>query len=194
MKKGDFVQFKYNDYEKGELTLTGEYLGKGSFSTCFKVDSLVYSFVRTDKDHVDYSKEAISQWAEENPHIPEFKNVGDFKNGEVYTSPLYNELTKKNKQAWSQYKLIASLANKNLRYNKKGYNLFINREFIDSLKDVISDEIFNALHILNDAMSNYGDFYMMEFPKRNLKVNDEGNLILLDVFFNPKALKWYNRS
>ena len=44
---------------------------------------------------------------------------------------------------------------------------------------------------MNDSMINYSDNYMMEFPKRNLKVDENGNLIFLDVFFNPRALKWY---
>ena len=146
------------------------------------------------KKNTDYSKEGISLWSDkENPYIPDFESLGDFGDGEgiVYKSPLYYPLTAKNKDAYTEFKLLNSIR---LDWNeiKSCYcPADKNEKLIDKFENSgkFSPILIEALRDINNALRNYGDWYCFEFPKNNLKVNADGQLILLDIIFNSDALK-----
>lgn len=194
MKKGDSATIRIN----GE-SIPVKYLGKGAFAKCYTDGESVYSFIRIPySGEIDYSKEGISQWADgDNPHIPQYTEIDiDDDSKRLYKSPLYLDLTPANKIAWNQakelYKAWNSLDWNDYKKLQFGYE--INREIIKRLDGKIPESIIAALHSINDALRNYGDHYRFEFPKRNLKVDHNGNLILLDVIFNSHALKSYQES
>jgi uncharacterized protein YfaQ (DUF2300 family) len=37
---------------------------------------------------------------------------------------------------------------------------------------------------------NYDGAWRFEFPNRNVSVDEDGNIVLLDVFFDQKACSW----
>ena len=175
--------------------LQAKFLGAGSFARCYLAeDGFVYSFLKMDTQEFDYSKEGIAEWANcENSHMPEFWNLGeDDKNNRVYKSVYYgNKLTAQNKTAWKQYKELKIIWMEEVRKsNGLGSPDSVNRAIIDRAKesDIIPESLIESLTSICDALANYGDDYSLEFRPCNLKVNDAGELILLDVIFNKRAL------
>jgi len=73
-----------------------------------------------------------------------------------------------------------------------GYDM--NQAFIETIIDKLPESIIDALQSINNACTNYGDYYRFEFCKRNLKVNKDGTLILLDCIFNSHALKSFQKN
>lgn len=175
--------------ENGKKTEV-EYLGKGRFSTCYKTSDTVYTFTN---EH-DYSKEAISMWCDtEIKHIPKIEYVGDSGLQRVYKMPLYKKLMAKNKKAWEQYKELQRAENKKFEFiqsipnfNWKIHGLDIMHKMIDIIQN---EEIKEALTEIRNGISNYGLSYCFEFPKRNLVVDENDDIILLDVVFNTELIK-----
>lgn len=193
MKTGDIKRIKILNGWGEEFPIDARYLGRGAFATCYEADGFVYSFVKANDahNHTDYSKEALSEWAS-GLNVPEFEKMGIMEDGRaLYKSPLYNPLTPKNKVAWNQFRILES-AWKKTSYKKFGYEF--NYTLIDSVRDVLPIELIESLESINSACSNYGDSYYFEFPRRNLKIDSNGNLILLDVIFNSHATKGYLTS
>jgi len=197
MQKGKLknirIPNKWNQYK----TLEARYLGRGSFSICFESGGMVYSFVKHGIKETDYSKEIISEWVnKENPHIPEIQKIGNMEsdNGIIYQCPLYKPLTSKNRIAWSQFKIVESIWNElRFSFSHRTTPAYIqNQNIIESVKNnaSIPKSLIEALQDINDSAMNYGNHYYFEFAKRNLCVDEDGNLILLDVIFNKNALKW----
>lgn len=176
---------RYND-EK--INLTARFLGAGMFSKCFESNGIVYSFVKNGSSESDYSKQAIALYADDtNPHIPQLTVNGDYNDGIIYTSPLYNPLTSKNKKAWSQYKTIKQ-AFDSVGFSTLDSDYDYNCKILNALKHYNADEsIIEAFASIMDSCSNYGDSYRFESPKRNMATDNDGNLILLDVIFNTFA-------
>ena len=192
MKRGDIKKITIMNQNRAESTLEAAYLGRGSFVTCYEHEGIVYSFIKENNNReFDYSKEGIAEWADNNNiHVPDFNYMGTFDDGtKLYTSPLYGDLKASHKIAWSQYKQLKNAWESIPFTLERGY--YKNNRIIDSLRDIVSGELIEALETINDSCSNYGDYYLFEFPKRNLKVDSDGNLILLDVIFNPRALNSY---
>ena len=194
MKKNQIVKIKIPNENPNSredfIIINARFLGAGEFAKCFLYDNFVYSFVKYGNRESDYSKEAISLYTDENnPHIPEFEKLdspSDFYM--IFKSPYYKELTTENKEAWKIAKELKRIwQNTQYSIHKNGWNT--NEDIINRLKEsaIIPDSIIEAIESINVACSNYGLDYYLEFPKRNLKVNDNGELILLDCIFNSKA-------
>ena len=170
--------------------LQARFLGAGSFAKCYLAeDGFVYSFLKQDTSEFDYSKEGIALWADsDNSHIPQIESLGeDDKNNQVYKSVYYsNSLQAKNKAAWQEYKTLKKIwLTVKSEYGNDHNNQIINLARAEGVKESICD----ALQSINDALGNYSARdYFFEFRPVNLKVSDSGELILLDVIYNKKAL------
>lgn len=174
--KGDKRQIKLNGQR-----VEAEYIGKGQFSTCYRIDDKVYSFTKNDP-----SKELVNLFCDNNIHLPAlhlFESHDDYI--QVYEMPFYNKLTKDSEPAWSQYKALKSLwegipvpwkAPQDWHKDKvqKFQNLVNASDLPSSLKDAIDQLCSNSY--------NY-DRILFEFSPRNLGLDDQGNLVLLDVIF-----------
>jgi hypothetical protein len=187
MKKGDLKKITILDGWGEPVKIEAEFLGRGDFATCYKVDEVVYSFVKQGERETDYSKEAAAEFAI-GEHLPDIEKIGTFDDGTMlFKSKLYQPLTPEHKTAWKQFRILES-AWKKCRVSESDYNF--NYEIIQTLRGQIEPSIIESLESLVDACGNYGNSYKLEFARRNLKVDETGKLILLDVIFNRKALKW----
>ena len=178
----------------GFTSIDAEYIGKGAFAKCYRVNNTVYSFVKVSEyELTDYSKEAVAEWAS-GAHVPDIKKLGysEDENYLVYSMPYYQPLTAKCGKAWKQAKKLISIYNSMSSADAKTSCDF-NQEFIESVRNVANlenglSEIIEDLESLSYACSNYGSDYEMEFTKRNLKIDENGALILLDVMYNHTAI------
>ncbi|MFM9972922.1 MAG: hypothetical protein ACKVQK_31485 [Burkholderiales bacterium] len=179
-----------------ESTIQAEFIGKGQFARCYRVGDSVYSFVNNGNRHSDYSKEAVSMWADSNNvHIPQIEKMGNYDNkhgyGILYKMPYYESLSVKHAEARSQFKKLKKAFDKNLWNVSNELGFEKNQRLIQYLRDNSPEleSIIDALESIDGAGRNYGDNYIIEIGKRNIKVDSEGRLILLDVLFNADALK-----
>jgi len=198
MKKERMIEIPDQNSYTGYSSIEVEFLGKGSFCTCYVwqpvlEDIWVISFLRIGNKESDYSKEAIALYCD-NSFIPQIENLGYSKDERfmVFKSPFYAKLEKKFTEAWLQAKMLKK-AYDEIVYtsdNRKLTGYEINLKIIDRLTEMnLNERLLDALIELNDSLCNYDDSYRFEFPTRNLKVDEKGNLILLDVIFNSKALR-----
>jgi hypothetical protein len=177
----------FGDYESVDAV----YIGRGSFATCYRVGDSVISFVKVSDnfDRSDYSKEIISLIDSDNVHIPQIEKLGysEDYNYMIFKCPFYSPLKADNVKAWRQYKKLKDAWESSFSlYCNESTNYDANERVINSLPDTMR-KVKDALHLINMSSSNYSLNYRLEFPKRNLKVDSFGNLILLDVIFNPLA-------
>lgn len=183
-------------------TLNLRKIGKGKFSTVYEnVDntSEVYAIVKTDKsyDKCDMSKEAMAEWAS-GDHVPEIEKIEyDFfvsRMGycDVYKMKRYYKLetgSQANDLANKLIKIYKSVTSKPAYYNV-GTHYAAAMMIINAILECndIPDTVKESIDSIYSACTKYGDQYMVEFFKRNMMQDDKGNLILLDIAFNAKAL------
>lgn len=181
------------DGEQVEITR----IGTGSFSKVYRCkNGRVYCFVEGD----DYSKEAIALFSE-GRHIPAIERHNDVylpRVGwcNVYSMPFYDKLTNKKvvncpakrqaldiKKLWETYYQDNwhMLRGKNNRYGDLVWS------FIKYADGRIPESLHAAVVSIYSACANYGD-YFLEFPIRNMAMDADGELVLLDIVYNPKAL------
>ena len=189
-------------------------IGKGAFSTAYRVDGTDQVFILTklDSDSNKYIKEIYTHIKKK--HVPYMRTIGievymprvGYVN--VYESRYYAPLTAKNKQAWSDYKVLnrawdqVYYDNVNLVMNSRG-DEYIDRhvvvaEFIERLtiNQSVSQDIIDALDSIYTWATAFSTGFLFEFPKHNLRVDQDGNLILLDIVFfmtpteDRKARNW----
>ena len=108
--------------------------------------------------------------------------------------PYYDKLAV-GSVAYKQAKILYNAWAKNFQYDTSKDNFTNNHDFIKSLQwSNLPESLTNALKKIIDESGNYGLQYRLEFPLRNMAQDSEGNLILLDVLFNPYALKHYYKK
>lgn len=94
--KGDKRIIKVNGQ-----AIEAEFIGKGRFSTCYRVEDKVYSFTKNDA-----AKELINLFCNNNQHLPALNLLEDHGHICVYEMPFYFKLTKDNETAWKQYRAL----------------------------------------------------------------------------------------
>ena len=188
MKKGTVKTLRIN----GE-TLQAEYIGKGSFSRVYRVGDSVYIFLKLGPscENTDYSKEILKNCAY-SQHVPQIEYIDKTETHIIYKMPFYNKLTV-GSVAYKQAKILYKAWVKTW-YNPKEDNFTNNHKFVNSIDSLLPASIIEALREIIDESGNYGLQYRLEFPLRNTAEDSEGNLILLDVLFNPYALKHYYKK
>ena len=178
--KGDKKQIKLNGQK-----VEAEYIGKGQFSTCYRIGNKVYSFTKNDP-----SKELINLFCDDNIHLPAlhlFESYNDYT--QVYDMPFYDKLTKDSEPAWSQYKTLKSLWEGIPTLWKAPQDW--HKEKVQKFQDLVNasglpESLKDAINQLCSNSYNY-DRILFEFSLRNLATDEQDNLILLDVIFKaPK--------
>lgn len=177
-----------------------EFIGKGRFSEAWKNCTSVYVITRAREWGTDYAKEMLSHLTDDetfNKHIPMVEYLGDIdgRDDKVYKMPLYEKLTAKYVKAWSQFKLLEAAKEQawnetmaKVDYRKK-FNPYdcvvVNDRTIELLTEQgLDEELLEALQLLRDNITNWGTQFLFEFEKRNLCVDSQGKLILLDCLFD----------
>jgi len=180
-----------------------EYLGKGHFSTCWKsTNTIGERVVFTLTNSEDYGKEILARTInasdlDKRKHLPVVKREGDLNDKTVYKMPLYSKLTAKHKMAWAQAKMLRTLfdqvrreflnnCNHEYEHLYRYRSIEICQEFVNQL---VPGQLADALQALLDTMCDYGSSMLFEFPTRNLCVDSEGRLILLDIIFDTEKVR-----
>ncbi len=186
-----------------KITINGQNLelrriGKGAFSRVYldEISNEVYAFVLSDKKNIDYSKEAIAQWTDENIHTPKIECVENefYLNRvgwtNVYKMPLYNKCPNGNKivnRLIAIYKEISNSKEYFQQAKKDWYSASLILINAINEDNIIPQTMKDSIENIYDSTTNY-DMYALEFCKRNIMQDNDGNIILLDIAFNPKAL------
>ncbi len=186
-----------------------ELIGKGRFSEAWKNGANVYVITREREWGTDYSKEMLYRLDSDNPHIPKVEMIGELSRcrSNVYKMPLYQALEAKHKEAWQQFKELAKLreqAWKEVFIDGREWNKLFNyhlgimmcQRFCDLVQTsvIVPETLKEALEELTNEISNYGDSWVFEFAKRNLVVDKNGNLVLLDCLFDMEVLEQQRRT
>lgn len=168
-------------------------LGKGRFCTAYQSlnrADLVWLVVQ--QHHGDYSKEIlIEAGMESNRYIPQLEHVGDMGEATVYQTRFYHKLTAVSKGAWREYRILQRAREAVWRTVPTGpcKGLDVMDAIIKAVECAVSGELLEALAQIRDSCTNYGQSYTFEFAPRNLAVNDDGGLILLDPVFNLETIE-----
>lgn len=185
MKRGDSKTIKVDG-----KPIDTTYLGKGMFCTAYRrVDNGRVIVFSIDGEH---SKELLSMCGKM-PHIPDVSRIdGSADDQYAYEMPYYEPLTTKSKVAWKQYKALEVARQE--AYKKYvtlsrplylcGYDL---NYHVTQIAD-IPDDLRDAIKEIADWGCNYGEEYVFEFAKRNMCVDEDDRLVLLDPIFNSKLV------
>ena len=159
-------------------------IGKGLFSKVYgDLNSPTVTIVT-----VDNAKECLALFCKKMKHLPDTKRIDDG----VYIQPRYNRISSvADIKEWKALKKIHNEYNSftySLDYAKsiRNYNTLI--DLIEKYKDDLGNDLYEALLELISAYSNYEYNIGFEIARRNLALDNEGNLILLDVIFSPELL------
>ena len=57
------------------------------------------------------------------------------------------------------------------------------------MREYINEELYESAESILGAGANCGDSYGLEFQLRNMKQDENGNLVLLDILYNVKAIR-----
>lgn len=173
-------------------------IGKGQFCTAYRCtnnEDRVYLVV--DDERGDYSKDILADC--DGPYFPELEKVGDLRGKTVWRTHYYRRLKASDTAAWQQFKLMAGCnlqARAEILSGHADY-VYRGREAVDRTIDLVrvtDAELADALQVLADAAANYGSSYTFEFAVRNLAVDSDGHLILLDPVFDLETMAKENRK
>jgi hypothetical protein len=196
MRKGGKQNITINGKDYGDWA----FLGKGRFSICWTRDDEVLSFTN------DPQKEAIYLFCtgeNRGPHLPDLERIAhdDVRDVDVYKMPRYKALSAKDSEAWRDYKILKEAHNPSWQehvskcYGRDGDQRDLTARAYDSIEATlervrgeVSDSLFEALESLARAVSCYGANWTFEFAPRNLCVNSEGGLLLLDCAFDVEEI------
>jgi len=169
-----------------------EKIGKGAFSTAYRNEDVVRVVVkwRKGRKQMDYAKQALAFFAGTGKHIPQIERLDFGDDWEVYELPFYQRLTKDFATAWKQFQTLRKLWQKNqVCFQQSRYARI--EKFLEMVKESnLPASLVEDLESIIIAFSTFGeDAFLLEFSARNLAVDSDGNLILLDIGFNPAALE-----
>jgi hypothetical protein len=193
------------DLHDGSPIIKADFLGRGHFAEAYMAGSYVYLLVNGDS-----MKEALCQWCDPRPHLPEITDLGESVSGswgktverKVYRMLWYAKLEKtRHPKAWAQFRALEKLmaeACADIQHKYRDDNRFgFGRYGFETMQLLcrkahaakLPRALCQALDDLCDAASLYGSGCMFEFSRRNLGVDTRGRLILRDVLFDAEKLE-----
>lgn len=198
-------------FDDTRAPIRAKFLGRGRWTTAYHDPTpggWVYLFVSVRADgRTDHSKEILSHELlgvvpHDNPHLPIVERFDDIDNSDafnVYRERYYHKLTAKHREAWKAYKALRLIAEaawssngrvRKLR-NPSAAAAEVRAEIIERAEEHedVPTELVEALRLLSDATENYGNSWCFEFRPANLKVDDVGRLILLDVIYDVEQVE-----
>lgn len=157
------------------------FLGKGFFSAVFKESPSTVLVVSDDP-----AKECLALgWMPDSSLLPTIERLEYGIEGlSLYRMPLYNTFRAPkrhlNKKGYSQYSDFLSLRWKIASCQK-------NWDLISILEEIPTDNAYLLSQCI-DSMSSYTDQCGFEISPRNIASDKDGNLILLDCFFDKARI------
>ena len=176
---------------------TVERLGAGTWCTAYRdVSSPETVYLRVKPG--DSSKHILSDC--DGSHIPQLERIGMSGDDDIWRTRYYERLSAKHKAAWSQYRrlskenMAARVANMHQAWNSGprssvdwGYAAMV--DTVSRMDGTADRTLQEALQAIVDSAANYGQSYTFEFAPRNLAVDGDGTLILLDPIFDLEAIR-----
>ena len=178
-------------------------IGAGEFSTAWRVvdSDIVYILSRTDDENNQYVKDIYVHSS--GKHIPEYETVEleryiprvGYRN--VFKTRYYHKLTASNKEAWNQAIILRNTLDRVKRENNawrnpdNAYTLLYDVIAMLRKESSVPESLIEALDRLYSWATAYGSNFYIEFQTRNLKVDNNGDLILLDVIFFERSRSRY---
>jgi hypothetical protein len=180
----------FTDLRGNVCTVSGK-SKRGAFSRVILTGEHAYIFCADDC----FDKELLCLIDSDNPHIPHCERVGETATGQVYKMPQYKPLTAKDSRAWADFKRLNSLFRSALLVSiNHPFDAYKRAERMIELMGEDESPLFEAFVLLNSWAQSYGAQYCVEIFKRNLAVDNSGNLVLLDCFFDyEKNQKKWNK-
>lgn len=191
-------------------------LSRGTFTIAtMDEDNNVYLLVDEDDKCGEMTKSFLAFLNREDgeqPYIPVVEEIGWYKKPRsdkylrVYKSPLYSSPFRKSDspKGWEMYKVLKTVIDdaKTHTYNKNRSIWGVNsRHRTISALEALNEEppkgvdgdtwkafVETVIHMIRQSM-NWGAEWMMEISPRNLATDGNGQLILLDIFFDGRALE-----
>jgi hypothetical protein len=192
-------------------------ISKGSFTLATRdEDNNVYLLIDEDDSCGEMTKSFLAflnRQDGEQPYVPVVEEIGWYKKPRtenkylrVYKSPLYKSPFRKSDspEGWEMYKVLKKVIDesKEYTYNKNRsiwgvdsrYRTISALEALDEEPPKGVDEdtwkafIETVTHMIRESM-NWGTEWIMEISPRNLATDGNGQLILLDIFFDGRALE-----
>lgn len=185
-----------------------ERIGKGRFTVAYLETStsreLASVFLVVNEDAGDYSKHILSNC--DGPYIPHLDRIGYVQAGHtVWQTHYYRRPRATDTLAWKQFRAIAKCREdaytevmraadtRKRPYYTLGHDVMVLT--IDKLRAEHNyPELADALQQITDACCNYGSSYVFEFAARNLGVDNDGGLILLDPVFDLESMERMNQA
>jgi len=145
----------------------------------------------------------LAETHSENVHVPKIELLGyarlDGKDVTVFRQPKYRPYDHSNEDGKKLLRVDKALRKipfpdnfydcHPLRMNHGGNG------FVDHCRKAgVGETVLEALEDLEDWACNYGAQITWEFCPRNLAADEQGNLILLDVLFDPEELLKIRRA
>lgn len=154
-------------------------IGKGTFSKAYQIDDNKIELVSTCP-----AKECYAMFSQDNPLAPKIERSFDKEN--TFIMPLYPKMKAPKKQlnadAYGLYMHLKSVVYQCLNY----YDFTKAIEKSTCLSDEQKENI-NSL--ANDVCNGIDcDNMRFEISPRNISCDDQGNIILMDCFFDVKKL------
>lgn len=163
-------------------------IGSGTFTKCYKISDNEVELI----SNCAYKECMSFGWFPESRLFPTIKRLEGYineKGDSLYRMKFYErQRSLKNTLKPTQYTIYKTLREtmQNIKHSANIYDSYKNTfEGFSTLKNkALRGIMLEAL----DACSNYGSDVGFEISPRNVAA-DNGNLILLDVFYSKKALK-----
>lgn len=169
-----------------------EQIGRGRFCTAYRDISSTDVYLVVKEEIGDYSKRILGDCS--GPYFPKLEYLGPYSSCEVFKTTYYRKLTAKSKQAWKEFRACqkardeawSQTLNQYRQQSVSQLGQVCIGKTLDILRDAgsVSEELLEALEELASAAGNYGSGYTFEFAARNLAVDENDHLILLDPVFD----------
>jgi hypothetical protein len=158
------------------------FLGKGLWSKVYRVSEDEVIILSSDP-----AKECLAIFCQDVKYLPKLTCLENVNDVACYLSPFYYPLKASNKKAWGQYKAVKQCLEAVSFQEREKYKCF--EGFKNALYCLdIDPEIIEAINTLLDNMANYTDHVFLELSPRNVKVDGNGELILLDIIGDTNEL------
>lgn len=174
-------------------------IGKGLFKKVFKAQNSDRVFILNNggiSGYEDYSCEILSR-CKKTIFLPQLRQVGHTNTGTVYETVLYKKFKKANvkNRHWQLYTLLRDI-NRDFKYIET-YEAYLNmRKTIQKIKkDARSTRTFvDTIMDIEYNTANYNCTWDFEFSPRNLGVDKNGNLVLIDPIYDLELVRKYRMS
>lgn len=158
-------------------------IGKGTFTKAYQVSETEVEIVS-----ICPAKECYAMFSQGNTFAPVIEKIDYREDGfSVYSMPLYPKVTAPKKQLNTEsYKIYQALRTI-IEQWKMTYNKFV--EQVEAL-DISEEAKESIIEIASDVGNGIDcDDMGFEISPRNITIDNNGNLIMLDCFFSRKLLR-----